>query len=69
MHLLGSFVLVVFAQIAVAARDGDFPGIGGDLFVDEFLVFVLAAFEALPGDDEVASCFVCSPEMRDWTAG
>jgi len=69
LHFLGGLVFVVFAEVAVAAGDGDFLGVGRDFFLNEFGIFVLAAFETFPGDDEIASCFVCSPEMRDWIAG
>ena len=54
LHFLGGLVFVVFAEVAVAAGDGDFLGVGGDFFLDEFGIFVLPAFEAFPRDDEIA---------------
>ena len=52
LHLLGRLVFVVLAQIAVAAGDGDFLGVGRNFLVHQFVVFGLAAFEAFPGNDE-----------------
>ncbi len=52
MHFLGRFVFVVFPQVAVTTGDGNFLGIGRDLFLDQLSVFVLAFLQAFPGDDE-----------------
>ncbi len=39
---------MIFAEVAIAAGGGDFLGVGGNFFLHQFLVFGLAAFEALP---------------------
>ena len=52
LHFLGRLVFVVFAQVAVAAGDGDFLRVGRDLLVHQFAVFVLAPLQALPGNDQ-----------------
>ena len=52
LHFLGRFVFVIFAQITVAAGDGDFLGVGRNLFLHQFVVFVFAAFQAFPRNDQ-----------------
>src|SRR2546430_12975060 len=45
LHLLGRLVFVVLAQIAVAAGDGDFLGVGRNFLVHQFVVFGLRSEE------------------------
>ena len=52
LHFLGGLVFVVFAQVAVAAGDGDFLRVGRDLLLHQLVVFVLAPFQAFPGDEQ-----------------
>ena len=53
LHLLGRLELVVLAQVAVAARDGDVLGVLRNLVAVEVFQFRLAPLEAGPGDDEL----------------
>ena len=50
LHFLCGLVFVVFAQVAVAAGDGDLLGVRGNLLLHEFLIFEAAAFQAFPGN-------------------
>ena len=52
LHLLGGLVFVIFAQIAVAARDGDFLRVGRDFFLHQILILDAAAFETFPRDEQ-----------------
>ena len=52
LHFLGGLVLVVFAQITVTAGHRDLLGIGRNGFLHQLGVFVLAALQALPGNEE-----------------
>ena len=52
LHFLGGLIFVVFAQIAIAAGDGDFLGIGGNVFLHQLGVFVSAPFQAFPGNQQ-----------------
>src|SRR5450631_1068314 len=50
LRLFRGLVFMVFAQVAIAAGDGDLLGVRGDLLLHEFLVFEPAAFQAFPRD-------------------
>ena len=39
---------MIFAEIAITARDGNFPGIGRNFLLHELLIFDAAAFETFP---------------------
>ena len=54
LHFLGGLEFVVFAQVAVAAGDGDFLRVGRDFFLHKVLILDAAAFEAVPRDKQRA---------------
>ena len=39
---------MIFAEVAITAGGGDFPGVGGNFLLHQFLILGLAAFEAFP---------------------
>ena len=49
---LGCLELGILAKVAVLARNLDFPGVGGYLFLNQFLQFHFTAFKACPRDNE-----------------
>ena len=70
LHFLGGLVFVVFAQIAITARDGDFLRVGRNFFLHEFLIFERGGVRDFPTKPASAlSCRVCSPLTSDCTAG
>src|ERR1041385_5821154 len=53
LHFLGRLVFVVLAQVPVTARYRNLLGVGRDLLFNQFVILILAALEALPGNNEV----------------
>ena len=51
LHFFGGFVFVIFPQIAITAGHGDFSRIGGNFFLDQFVILVLAPLQTFPGNN------------------
>jgi len=48
---------VIFAEVAVTAGGGDFPGVGGNFLLHQFLILGLAPFETFPRNQHRAVLF------------
>ena len=51
LHFFCGLVLVVLTQVAVAAGERDFLGVGRNFLFHQLVIFVLAPLEAFPGND------------------